>query len=183
MTNDICKVPDCSKQRTPKRAGFCYGHYMKNWRHGTPTPTPAQRGVDLTGQRFGQLVAQHREGRAWICVCDCGATTTVLVGDLTRLTTRTCGDRKTHRRTDSINYGSAHDRVSSDRGPAKDRQCVGCGQQARHWSYDHDDPDELLDHMVSRNPVTYSLKPEHYSPRCARCHKRFDRDRHDSHAA
>lgn len=56
---------------------------------------------DLTGQRFGRLVAKsHRRkpgpngGRAkifWTCVCDCGSKTEVPAGNLTNGHTRSCG--------------------------------------------------------------------------------------------
>ena len=53
---------------------------------------------DLTGKRFGKLLVLRedgriREGRAWLCVCDCGQETRVPQGSLTRKTTPTqsCG--------------------------------------------------------------------------------------------
>lgn len=54
--------------------------------------------LDLTGQRFGMLVAIRptvRKGlRAWVCDCECGVTTIVLTGQLRSGNTRSCGCRK-----------------------------------------------------------------------------------------
>ena len=55
------------------------------------------RGRDLTGQRFGRLVALYpvrREttsGAIWRCRCACGAETEVISSSLLRGTTRSCG--------------------------------------------------------------------------------------------
>jgi hypothetical protein len=52
---------------------------------------------DLTGQRFGRLVALKDAGRnqfrsvIWLCRCDCGSETMVLSLNLTRNHTRSCG--------------------------------------------------------------------------------------------
>lgn len=59
--------------------------------------------LDLTGRRFGRLIALRSEGqkygrRAWLCRCDCGKETTVYTGHLTLGRTKSCGcgleDRK-----------------------------------------------------------------------------------------
>ncbi len=52
--------------------------------------------LDLTGRRFGRLVAREKVGRKgsmniWLCQCDCGATTRVLTSALTSGKTRSCG--------------------------------------------------------------------------------------------
>lgn len=172
MPDDTCAVTDCAK---PTRTyGLCYGHYMKAWRYGTPTPNHPRRWVDYTGVRFGSLVATSRtpEGR-WLCTCDCGRTTIVLVGDLRRGTTTTCGDRK-HRRRDDAGYAAAHGRCETDRGPAHAHLCIDCGQPAKHWSYDHDDPQERVQVGGYGDGCPYSLDPAHYSPRCVPCHKTYD---------
>jgi hypothetical protein len=51
---------------------------------------------DITGQRFGRLVAvkriSHEAGKSlWECRCDCGNTIVVLLGNLTAGTTKSCG--------------------------------------------------------------------------------------------
>lgn len=52
--------------------------------------------IDLTGRRFGRLVAIKRVGSisgkaAWLCRCDCGGKATVPSSSLTSGNTRSCG--------------------------------------------------------------------------------------------
>lgn len=52
--------------------------------------------VDLTGQRFGRLVAitpgpRHDRGTTWLCQCDCGERTIVQTQNLRREMTKSCG--------------------------------------------------------------------------------------------
>lgn len=56
----------------------------------------ASRRIDLTGQRFGHLVALSREGyrsgqSLWLCRCDCGKTATVSMSNLRSGHTTSCG--------------------------------------------------------------------------------------------
>lgn len=75
-------------------------------------------------------------------------------------------------RGNSAGYDSSHQRVGRRLGPASTRACQHCGKPARHWAYDHADPDEVTD----PRGISYSTDPAHYLPLCARCHKRFDLD-------
>lgn len=78
-------------------------------------------------------------------------------------------------RGDAVGYYGAHQRLTAQRGRAADHPCADCGQPARHWSYDYDDPQELLHrHPGRRAMLRYSTDPEHYVPRCAGCHRRHD---------
>lgn len=178
-SSGTCRLDGCDKP--VKRTGLCYGHYMRQWRYGDPLYEFPPTWRDIIGRRFGQLVVISRLRNGWVCQCDCGAETFVRAGDLNRGSVTTCGDRAQHRRQEHINYSAAHMRVRQDRGSVRAHPCVDCGQPARHWSYNHDDPDELLG-TTGRSPrlVAYSPKPEHYSPRCVPCHKRFDLDRVDA---
>jgi hypothetical protein len=52
--------------------------------------------LDLTGQRFGKLVALNvvgssRHGRKWLCQCDCGRDAIVQAGNLGRGNSTACG--------------------------------------------------------------------------------------------
>lgn len=47
--------------------------------------------LQLTGQRFGRLVALERNGSKWSCRCDCGATKVALAANLSAGRTRSCG--------------------------------------------------------------------------------------------
>jgi hypothetical protein len=67
-------------------------------------------------------------------------------------------------------YRNVHLRM----GDASAHACAeGCGRQAAHWSYDGKDPDERRDDRGRR----YSLKPNHYLPRCVPCHQWLDHAR------
>lgn len=67
-------------------------------------------------------------------------------------------------------YAGAHSRVRGHRGRAKDQLCADCGGPALHWSYDHQDPNELIDDRG----IHYSADVAHYVPRCVPCHKKYD---------
>lgn len=74
-------------------------------------------------------------------------------------------------------YEGAHYRVKKLWGKASQYPCVGCGTQAKQWSYDGTDPDEF---DVLANPGVYqrftkvSVWPEFYRPMCISCHKTGD---------
>lgn len=175
---ETCKLEDCA--RPIKRGGYCYGHYMKNWRYGTPEPEHPARFDDIAGQRFGTLTAVERKQGKWLCRCDCGNERLASAGELNRTgDANTCGTKSNHL-SDNVGYGAAHDRVKRLHGPADRHQCVDCGSRAQHWSYDHTDPDERYEEGLSARPVAYSLDVEHYSPRCVPCHKRYDLARANS---
>lgn len=173
-----CSVNGCTKPVKRPTTGLCYGHYMKNYRYGTPTPHHPTRWVDIRGQRFGTLVVISRQGRNWLCQCDCGRTRLVDAGNLNSSGQKsTCGFRPNHRNK-YCKYGAAHERVKTDKGNATRHFCVDCGRQAEHWSYDHNDPNELISDDLGGIP--YSTDTACYSPRCVPCHKSFDlgRNRH-----
>lgn len=70
-----------------------------------------------------------------------------------------------------ITYGAAHVRAESRYGRASTLPCVDCGDLAKDWSYQHDCPGEVLSDIG----VAYCPHPEHYEPRCRRCHRAYDR--------
>lgn len=170
MKDKECAVEDCGKGIRSR--GHCYAHYMKLWRYGDAEYQRTWDRADLSGQRFGALVAIRTEGIYWICKCDCGKEAKALVGDLNRRSKSSCGDRSAHRREALVGYGAMHCRLRTDRGRAADYLCIDCGEWAAQWSYDHADPDGLMD-----GSLPYSLKSSHYDPRCVPCHKLFDLNR------
>lgn len=170
-----CSVNGCNEPVKRPTTGLCYGHYMKNWRYGTPTPVHRPRVKMKAGTRFGALVARtHLGAGAWLCECDCGRSRVAKSGELNRGSAITCGDRAVHYRQDYVVYYTAHDRVRSDRGKAGDYRCIDCGAQADHWSYNHQDPNELYSDSPSSLGAPYSLDVDNYDPRCITCHRRFD---------
>lgn len=72
-------------------------------------------------------------------------------------------------------YNAAHTRVERANGKASEWFCVDCPTPtlAAEWSYDGLDPDELIGtgQYAGRK---YSLKIEHYHPRCKQCHTAYD---------
>lgn len=174
----VCSVAMCTKP-IRRRGPYCYAHYMKKWRYGSPTPKHQEFREDLTGQRFDELVVTGYAGNGyWHCHCDCGADIKRRAGELNRIYAKgfaaTCGDRFIHRRLEWVDYGAAHCRVRVERGSAKDNPCVDCAGRALHWSYDNQDPDEFIGQDGAGKGCRYSLKSQHYEPRCALCHRRFD---------
>ncbi|MDX3405116.1 hypothetical protein PV708_02485 [Streptomyces sp. ME02-6977A] len=65
-------------------------------------------------------------------------------------------------------------RLRRERGAASEQECVDCGGQARDWSYDHQDAEEVSGPDRAGRTVKYSLKLGHYQPRCKPCHSKFD---------
>ena len=177
-----CPVDGCPKGAY--RKGYCYGHYMKVWRYGTPEPVFPPKWEDVAGARFGMLrVTNERDGRFWVCRCDCGATVKRDVGNLRRTgDTNTCGIELRHYDPGS-GYGAAHDRVKRTYGPASSHACTDCSGPAYHWSYDHEDPNERLHEYAPGRYAAYSHSPDHYQPRCVPCHKRYDLGRRDARVA
>lgn len=58
--------------------------------------TSARHLVDISGKRFGRLVAQHRvgnetDGSRWLFLCDCGDTKVIRSKDVRRGATSSCG--------------------------------------------------------------------------------------------
>lgn len=176
VRGSMCTVDGCGKES--HRTTYCYAHYMKNYRYGTPTPKHQPWREDIRGARYGTLVVQDWAGDAqWACQCDCGEAVTRAAGSLNREgDANTCGVPNKHL-DPFVGYSGAHERVRSARGAASDHSCITCGKQALHWSYRHDDPDEMFDEMLANRPMAYSVNPDHYDPRCVPCHKKFDLDR------
>lgn len=140
---------------------------------------------DLTGKRFGRLVAIDRtpgtrqKAATWRCACDCGAEAVVTAAQLTTGAALSCGCFRNYMsavrrwRGDAISYLGMHDRLRSLRGLAKSHPCVDCGRSARDWSYNGGDPHERTE-LVNGSRLAFSVDPGRYSPRCRKCHKRYD---------
>lgn len=71
-------------------------------------------------------------------------------------------------------YGAAHWRLQHLRGSAAAHPCADCGAPAEHWSYDHSDPDELVESHGVNAGLRYSLDVGRYDARCVSCHRKFD---------
>ena len=76
-------------------------------------PAPKVRGLDLTGIRYGRLVAREKVGKLWRCDCDCGGTADVTADRLRREITKSCGCiRKGVVLADGYNADRRYDRAA-----------------------------------------------------------------------
>lgn len=174
-TYSECTVEGCGKKPRSTHATLCAMHYHRMYRNGSlDRLTLLPKWEDIAGQRYGTLTPMRREGSFWVCQCDCGETRSASAGELNRTgDANTCGKPGRHL-SPTPTYNAAHERVKQLRGPARLHDCVGCGGTAKHWSYNHDDPNELYEEGLSKNAVAYSASIDFYSPRCVPCHKKFD---------
>lgn len=134
---------------------------------------------NLSGKVFGRLtVIERAENQgvqaAWLCRCECGTSVVVTGTRLRAGVFQSCGcDRP------GLNYYYCHTLVRRSRGSARLLSCVDCGGLAEEWSYNHQDPNEIVGVVkIGRHtyPATYSADPEFYDPRCRLCHRAFDRN-------
>jgi hypothetical protein len=179
-----CSVDSCTKPARARTASLCKMHYHRLYRYGTLERTttlvkrgerePATSPANILGQRYGTLVVAERVGNSWLCICDCGEQRITRTGDLNRTgESNTCGKPGMHL-APIVEYGAAHERVERKHGRASTHPCIDCGKRAYHWSYDHQDQDELVSQATYSAGIAYSLKTEHYEARCVACHKTFD---------
>lgn len=74
---------------------------------------------------------------------------------------------------EDVSYHHVHVRLRAERGRASDRMCEdGCGRKAKHWAYDHSDPNALR----SPEGFPYSTDLSNYWALCSSCHQKHDRD-------
>jgi hypothetical protein len=155
--------------------------------------------IDRTGQRFGLLTVVARaadyvspSGRGhgqtrWLTRCDCGVEKVVLTNNLRRA--KSCGchlltpERREQMRAlglasrqAMVGYTGAHERVRRIHGSASRYVCP-CGQPAKDWAYNHQDPNEVRGEVTTRDKVTelaWSLDPAFYDALCRSCHRARD---------
>lgn len=69
---------------------------------------------------------------------------------------------------DAIGYGAAHKRMGA---PASNFSCVVCGKVAKDWCLiDGLLPEHVRVEVYRGRKFKYSLRIEHYEPKCRRCH-------------
>ena len=72
-------------------------------------------------------------------------------------------------------YKTAHRHVTAERGPARNYDCVDCGQPSHDWSLRHDaDPSTVRTVTDQGRDWTFSTDIRSYEARCRRCHKIYD---------
>lgn len=149
--------------------------------------------LDLAGKTFDRLTVLKATGEKdprgnymWLCECICGNTKEVAGVNLNRQNVRSCGCLHSEitsarckagmPKTDLPSYAYAHQLVTKAKGSVTEYECVGCGGQATEWAYDGNDPHEIIA-TKNHKGLAYSRNPEHYDPRCKRCHEQYDVER------
>jgi hypothetical protein len=165
-------------------------HSNFRWSHSDSTTEGKKRPSEWTtemptkGQMYGRLMylgnvmSTAARNRKWAMSCgECGSPFEAFASNVRTGRTKTCGQHRrgvARPRQERVCYRRAHQRVAEAKGKASWLPCVdGCGNYANHWSYDGMDPEQLWE-TINGKDTPYSLKPEHYQPRCASCHKQFD---------
>lgn len=168
MKHTTCIADGCTKPNFAR--GLCTTHYSRQRNNGDFRHQPLNAPHDITGKRYGQLVALRKEGKQWLCQCDCGGTRLSPVGMLNAPDGyRHCGNREIHRHRVNAGYRAVHTRLEAAFGKASNYSCVDCGAaRAAQWSYDGTDENQV----GGNNAYSYSLG--HYQPRCLDCHTAYD---------
>lgn len=161
-----CLVEDCGQPvKRYKKKQLCNRHYLRLLRHGTTDPRTKPPckidGCDDEAYGHGWCSKHYQRWRK--------------TGDPLQVRDRPSGGEHHSWTGDQVGYNDMHARVRRTRGPASEYTCVGCGNRADDWSYDANDPDELVAKEGQAAGMRYSLDPEHYEPRCKKCHTRYDR--------
>lgn len=168
MADATCSIDGCTKSpRKRCTSGPCEMHYYRRRRTGSYE-------VARTWHRLGVCsVAGCGQREKLRGMCTKHGTRDLRHGDPRIVKTPPGQPMETNPawRGDEVNYFSWHQRLASMQGRAAEYSCVDCGHQAAHWSYDHAAVDEKIDH---RSGLPYTTDPDHYSPRCHRCHMQFD---------
>lgn len=68
-------------------------------------------------------------------------------------------------------YSGIHGWLRTNKGPAREYNCVDCGGTADEWSYTYGDPQERYNDFGH----PYSVDPDYYQPRCVSDHRLHDR--------
>jgi len=163
-----CTVEGCALPTRSAHSPYCEMHYYRLRRTGTTANPPRITGrcladgctADAThgGQKFGLKTAGYCRMH-YLRLKKRGDVNFEFRGENVHTWT---GDEATNR--------AVYQRIRWQRGKASEYACVDCGGRARHWSYDHTDPNQRYD--PEKGP--YSTDIDRYHPRCVKCHKRFD---------
>jgi len=124
------------------------------------------KSIDITGERFGRLVALTSVKRngvvRWLCACDCGRTTSATTGMLRMGRHRSCGclrgkHRKTHGQTATrtyVTWGNMVQRTTNPKHPRfKDYGGRGILLDPRWLIFEN-----FLEDMGERPPGKFSIE-------------------------
>lgn len=156
MPERTCTIEGCGRKHYAK--GWCNKHYMQRW----------QSSKICTVEGCGKPLF----GRGW---CKAHYSNWARNGEpFPTQDWHPAGAANPRWTGDSASYNTLHQRIKHRRGGASKHTCMHCVRRARHWAYDHTDPDERIGEDHGRT-MTYSLDPARYIPLCVSCHKLFDR--------
>lgn len=153
-----CSVGGCDAKHLAR--GYCKVHYQRWITSGDPGPAHLLKVTNQSqcsvancdrAARSRHLCAKHY--KRWQVFGEAG---------IERISERDSSH--------TVSYRGAHRRVEAAFGSARLHTCVECGDTASEWSYDHKDPEEVLD----GRGIPYSIIPEFYKPMCISCHRNFD---------
>lgn len=153
-----CSVDGCDAKHLAK--GYCKVHYQRWITSGDPGPAHLLKAANQAWclaencekpARSRHLC--HKHYKRWQVFGETG---------IERISERDSSH--------TISYRGAHRRVEAAFGSARMQSCVECGESALEWSYDHEDPEEVLD----ERGIPYSVTPSFYRPMCISCHRNFD---------
>lgn len=185
-----CSVELCEKETQAR--GYCGTHYMRVRRTGnTDDPVKSIRLCSIAGCdrvhdsrglcKYHYKHLRRSEGVGRFCIVeDCDRPheaqglcnlhygrfrDTGSVELILRL-----GELSPKWQGSDIKYEAAHRRLEAARGSVSDYLCIYCACPAQQWSYDHADPNELIDPRGR----PYSPDINHYEPMCRKCHRHED---------
>lgn len=166
---NTCELDFCDKLSRTPRGRHCEGHYYQKRRGKTFSPLRKTRfhekvapcavdGCDL------EAVSHYKP------LCPKHSMRVTRHGDVNALNFHiTRGPENPNWAGVDAGYSALHQRVRNAKGHASDFDCVECGKPAKHWAYDHQDPEEVWSTTGS-----YSFDIEHYISMCVSCHKIMD---------
>ncbi len=173
MEQATCAVDGCNRARRGTRTEWCNTHYFRVYRNGHPGPAEiAVKGV------FKSCAFDGCDARATaLSYCNKHYLRLRTHGDPAHVSAPPSGAEHPSWSGEAATYDAMHGRVRAAKGSASNYECVRCTARARHWAYDHSDPNERRELVRGGpRPVPYSLDVERYQPMCVPCHKRMDLD-------
>lgn len=155
-----CSIPACDKSAYGR--GWCKAHYQRWLTTGDPGDSPVRRripgdtcAIDGCSEPHNSRGWCKRHYRRWLRTGDAGGLEFIAYP----------------LPPEALTYRAIHLRLAAQRGLAADRLC-SCGAPARHWAYQHNDPDP----MCGDEGLLYSADILNcYAAMCVPCHSALDR--------